>query len=143
VEFRERTNAGEFVRLKQQMDNQFNTLARSYHDNYIEYATTRGDSYRNGYESAQKGLEEIIASLTQQVTENAENIKLAVGKSGAAQYREKQELLNNIGAHIQRQSDRVEQGEMRVPAVSRGKTYTNEYFVVSLLFLAIVGLQFV
>ena len=65
------------------MDNQFNTLARSYHDNYIEYATTGGDSYRNGYESAQKGLEEIIGTLTKQVTENANNIKLAVGKSCA------------------------------------------------------------
>jgi len=143
VEFQERTNAGEFVRLKQQMDNQFNTLARSYHDNYIEYATTGGESYRNGYESAQKGLEEIIASLTKQVNENADNIKLAVGKSGAAQFREKQAILNNIGAYIQQQSDRVEQGKMRLPAVSRGKTYTNEYFVLSLLFLAIVGLQFV
>jgi hypothetical protein len=131
------------VLLKQQMDNQFNTLARSYHDNYIEYATTGGQSYRNGYESAQKGLEDIIASLTRQVTQNTENIKLAVGKSGAAQFREKQALLNNIGAHIRQQSDRVEQGNMRVPAVSYGKTYTNEYFVVSLLFLAIVGLQFV
>lgn len=138
-----RTNAGEFVRLKQQMDNQFNTLARSYHDNYIEYSATGNAKYKTAYEAAQKGLEEIVASLTKQVTTNSQNITDAVGSTGLTRFREKQAFLNTIGAGMNTQADRIKQAEMRLPATPPGKTYTNEYFFLSLLLIAIVGLQIV
>ena len=54
------------------MDNQFDTLSRSYHDNYLQYATTGKESYKTAYESAEKGLKSIIESLSKQVHDNTE-----------------------------------------------------------------------
>jgi hypothetical protein len=49
------------------MDGQFTTLLRSYHDNYIQYALTGGQSYQTAYQAAQQGLDTIIASLQSEV----------------------------------------------------------------------------
>ena len=49
------------------MDSQFNTLVRSYHDNYLEYKTTGKQSYQTAYQSAQQGIETILKTLDDQV----------------------------------------------------------------------------
>ena len=49
------------------MDSQFNTLIRSYHDNYLQYKLTGTDSYKNAYSSAQQGIETILSTLQDSV----------------------------------------------------------------------------
>jgi hypothetical protein len=49
------------------MDSQFNTLVRSYHDNYLEYRTTGKQSYQTAYQSAQQGIDTILKSLNDEV----------------------------------------------------------------------------
>lgn len=56
------------------MDSQFTTLLRSYHDNYIQYALTGGQPYQTAYQSAQQGLDTIIASLQAEVNSQKETI---------------------------------------------------------------------
>jgi hypothetical protein len=56
------------------MDGQFTTLLRSYHDNYIQYALTGGQSYQTAYQSAQQGLDTIIASLQSEVNAQKDTI---------------------------------------------------------------------
>lgn len=56
------------------MDGQFTTLLRSYHDNYIQYALTGGQSYQTAYQSAQQGLDTIIASLQSEVNAQRDTI---------------------------------------------------------------------
>ncbi len=55
------------------MDNQFNTLTRSYYDNYLQYKLTGNPSYKNAYLSAQEGIDNIVSSLEGEVaTQNSQ-----------------------------------------------------------------------
>jgi hypothetical protein len=49
------------------MDSQFNTLVRSYHDNFLEHRVTGEDRYKTSYEGARKGIESILNSLNDDV----------------------------------------------------------------------------
>lgn len=42
------------------MDNQFHTLAKSYIDNYVEYAKTNTPAYKTAYQSAEQGIQSIL-----------------------------------------------------------------------------------
>jgi hypothetical protein len=56
------------------MDSQFTTLTRSYHDNFLQYATTGGAAYQTAYESAKEGLDNIIASMQSEVDSQSDTI---------------------------------------------------------------------
>lgn len=56
------------------MDSQFTTLTRSYHDNFLQYATTGGAAYQTAYESAKEGLDKIISSMQSEVDTQNETI---------------------------------------------------------------------
>ena len=45
------------------MDSQFNSLLRSYSDNYIQFKVTGNSRYQQGYVSAQQGLDSILNQL--------------------------------------------------------------------------------
>lgn len=45
------------------MDSQFNSLLRSYSDNYVQFKVTGNATYQNGYSAAQQGLDSIISQL--------------------------------------------------------------------------------
>jgi F0F1-type ATP synthase membrane subunit b/b' len=123
------------------MDNQFNTLSRSYHDNYIQYKTTGKDSYKNAYESAEKGLQSIIDSLKKQVDGNRKEIKDALGSNAKSLWSEKQQQMTNIGMGIQEQKDRVTAAKMRQPPPPPPFSHQTQYIVLGSMLAAIVLLQ--
>lgn len=125
------------------MDNQFDTLSRSYHDNYIEYKTTGKNSYKTAYESAAKGLQAIIDSLKGQVDANRKEIKDAMGSNAKSLWSEKQEQLTNIGLGIQKQKDRVVAAQMRQPPPPPPFSHQTQYIVLGSMLAAIVILQVV
>lgn len=125
------------------MDNQFDTLSRSYHDNYIEYKTTGKNSYKTAYESAAKGLQAIIDSLKGQVDANRKEIKDAMGSNAKSLWSEKQEQLTNIGLGIQKQKDRVVAAQMRQPLPPPPFSHQTQYIVLGSMLVAIVILQVV
>jgi len=49
------------------MDNQFNTLLKSYHDNYTSFLTNHDENTKHAYQSAKKGIETLLANLQKEV----------------------------------------------------------------------------
>jgi len=123
------------------MDNQFNTLSRSYHDNYLQYATTGKESYKTAYESAEKGLQSILDSLNKQVHDNTTAIKDTLGSNGKSMLAEKQSNLNNIGIGIHNQKDRVTAAKMREPPPPVPFSHQSQYTLIGVLLVTIVLLQ--
>lgn len=80
------------------MDNSFNSLTKSYSDNYIQFKVTGNKRYADGYNAAQQGLDNIISQLENDVNAN----KAAIAdfyKSGVEQ---KMENLRQQNAFLQR-----------------------------------------
>ena len=50
------------------MDSQFNTLVSSYRDNYVQYKVTGNTKFQSAYESAQQGIQTILNSLENEVS---------------------------------------------------------------------------
>lgn len=66
------------------MDSQFNSLLRSYSDNYIQFKVTGNSAYKTGYTAAQQGIDSIISQL--QTTVDSEKQQIAdFYKSGVEQ----------------------------------------------------------
>ena len=126
---------------KQQMDNQFDTLSRSYHDNYLQYATTGKESYKTAYESAEEGLKSIVDSLNKQVHDNSVTINETLGSNAKSMLAEKQSDLNNIGIGIHKQKDRVTAAQMRQPPPPPPVSHQSQYTLIGVLLVTIVILQ--
>jgi hypothetical protein len=125
------------------MDNQFNTLTRSYRDNYLQYALTGNNTYKSAYESAKQGLDSIIQSLTTEVETNSSNLKNAVGTDAVSLFQSKQDGLSSVGTAIHQQKDRVTEAQMRQPPAPPTPSYIPQYLAISGLLGAIVLLQLV
>jgi hypothetical protein len=123
------------------MDNQFDTLSRSYHDNYLQYSTTGKESYKTSYEAAEKGLQSIIDSLSKQVHENTTAINDTLGSNASSDLAAKQDSLNNIGIGIHKQRDRVTAAQMRQPPPPVPFSHQTQYNLIGVLLVTIVLLQ--
>jgi hypothetical protein len=66
------------------MDSQFNSLLRSYSDNYIQFKVTGNSRYQQSYTSAQQGLDSILSQLQTAVDAQKQQIG-AFYKSGIEQ----------------------------------------------------------
>ena len=123
------------------MDSQFNTLAQSYHDNYVQYAVNGDQKYKTAYQQAEQGLKDIIQSLEDQVKETDKNIQDSLGEASMDQYKKKQDLLKNIGIHIHEEQDKLKTAQMRTPIPPPVPSYTSKYITVIALLGVIVVLQ--
>jgi hypothetical protein len=56
------------------MDSQFNTLARSYHDNFLEHRVTGEDRYQTSYEGAKEGIENILKTMNDDVQKKQQEL---------------------------------------------------------------------
>jgi uncharacterized protein YukE len=121
------------------MDSQFNTLSRSYHDNYIQYSVTGVESYKTAYEAAQQGLDTILSTLKSEVDTNTQSLS---GPNAAALFQDKQNSLNSIGEAIRKQKDRVTEAKMRQPPPPTPVSYQNHYTLLVCLLGSIVLIQF-
>jgi len=123
------------------MDSQFNTLAQSYHDNYIQYAVNGDQKYQTAYQQAEQGIKDIIQSLEDQVNSTDKNIQDSLGEASMDQYKKKQDLLKNIGIHIHEEQDKLKTAQMRTPIPAPTPSYTSKYITVIALLGVIVVLQ--
>jgi len=123
------------------MDSQFNTLAQSYHDNYIQYAVNGDQKYKTAYQQAEQGLKDIIQSLEDQVKETDKNIQDSLGEASMDQYKKKQDLLKDIGFYIHEEQDKLKTAQMRTPIPAPTPSYTSKYITVIALLGVIVVLQ--
>lgn len=123
------------------MDSQFDTLSRSYHDNYLQYATTGKESYKSAYESAEKGLQKIIETLRKQIHDNTTAINDTLGSNAQSLLADKQDGLMNIGIGIHKQRDRVTAAQMRQPPPPLPFSHDSQYTLIGVLLVTIVILQ--
>lgn len=124
------------------MDNQFETLSRSYHDNYIQYATTGVKTYKTAYESAEEGLQSIINSLKSKVDTNSQNIKDVVSANAKTLFAEKRAALRSIGLGIHTEKDRVVEAQMRLPPPPPPVSYQTQYIMIVGLLATIALMPF-
>jgi len=95
------------------MDKQFHTLAKSYIDNYVEYAKTGTQSYQTAYQSAEQGIQTILENLQKERPEPV---------------------------HLQEQNDQLKAAEMRQSGGSFLVGHTTQYVTLGLLSAAVIGL---
>ena len=95
------------------MDGQFNTLVRSYHDNYIQYKITGGQSYQNAYLAAQEGIQSILDSLQKQASDQQAQISDFYKSDVEGKIRDTQSDITKYQRKIVRTEDEIEAAKMR------------------------------
>ena len=108
-----------FTKLKI-MDSQFNTLARSYHDNYVQYKITGSQSNQNAYMAAETGIKNILNSLQQQVDEQKSEISNFYNSDVEDKLRDTRTGITKYQKKIVRTEDEIEAAKLRgeAPPVS-------------------------
>jgi hypothetical protein len=124
------------------MDNQFNTLSRSYSDNYVQYSLTGVKSYKTAYESAYKGLQDVIVAKQAEVDEEKKNIDSALGADAVSLFHSNQAGLGSLTQGIHDSRDRVKAAEMRIPAPAPKPDYTDKYITLMALLGGLAIVQF-
>lgn len=95
------------------MDSQFNTLIKSYHDNYLQYKVSGAQTDQNAYLAAQQGIENILNSLQQQVTAQTAQISNFYKSGTEEKLRQTQSDLRKAEKNIRRGQDELEAAKMR------------------------------
>ena len=122
------------------MDNQFNTLTRSYHDNFLRYKLTGNPSYKQAYESAQQGLDQIVQSLQQQNTEQKKSISSFYNEDVEGRLRDLRSQTKDTERKIVSENDQVIAAEMRSKAVSGESSNTIYYVLGGIAVLGVVAM---
>lgn len=124
------------------MDNQFNTLTRSYHDNFLQYKLTGNPSYKQAYESAQQGLDQIVQSLQQQNTDQKKSISNFYNEDVEGRLRDLRSQTRDTERKIVSENDQVIAAEMRSKAVSGEPSNTVYYVLGGVAILGVVVMAF-
>lgn len=124
------------------MESQFNTLSRSYSDNYIQFKVTGNKRYSDAYNAAQQGLENIISQLETDVGATKQSIS-DFYKSGVEQKMENLRQQNSfLGRGLMAEKDEAtaafmrQSGSSSIPVVQ-----TWQYIALGVLGVTAVGLS--
>lgn len=127
------------------MDGQFNTLVRSYHDNYIQYKITGGQAYQNSYMSAQQGIQTILDSLQQQVDAQKSQISDFYKSDVEEKLRDTQSDITKYQKKIVTTEDSIEAAKIRsqssLPSGSIQAPLMGQYIALSILGVVAFGLM--
>ena len=127
------------------MDGQFNTLVRSYHDNYIQYKLTGGQSYQNAYMSAQEGIQTILDSLQKQASDQQAQISDFYKSDVEGKIRDTQSDITKYQKKIVRTEDEIEAAKMRsetpLPSPPIQTPLMSQYIALSILGVLALGLM--
>jgi hypothetical protein len=128
------------------MDNQFNTLLRSYHDNFLQHKLTGNPSYQQSYTAAQEGLDKIIDSLQSEVDSQSSQISEFYKSDVEEKMRETESQTRDTQRKIIKERDRIEAAKMRAQGlqVSASSTdMTSRYIAAGVLGAIALVLSFV
>jgi hypothetical protein len=124
------------------MESQFNTLSRSYSDNYIQFKVTGNKRYSDAYNAAQQGLENIVSQLETDVSATKQSIA-DFYKSGVEQKMENLRQQNSfLGRGLMAEKDEAIAATMRqtgsssIPAIQ-----TWQYIALGVLGVSALGLS--
>lgn len=124
------------------MDNQFTTLIKSYHDNYLQYKVSGSQTDQNAYLAAQKGIESILSSLQQQVTAQTAKISNFYKSDTEEKLRQTQSDLRKAEKTIKHGQDELEAAKMRtdLPQTSPPAQMPMMWQYITLATLGVVSL---
>jgi len=125
------------------MDNQFNTLMRSYHDNYLQYKLTGDQKYQTAYQAAEKGLDAIILAKNQAVQSDAQNIQNALGVDSESKMKDIKSQAIHLGQGLVDEHDAKESEKLSLatPAPTPVQPVF-QYIAIGVLLAKITGLSF-
>ena len=127
------------------MDGQFNTLVRSYHDNYIQYKINGAQASQNAYLSAQQGIQTILDSLQQQVDAQKSQISDFYKSDVEEKLRDTQSDITKYQKKIVTTEDSIEAAKIRsqssLPSASIQTPLMGQYIALSILGVVALGLM--
>jgi hypothetical protein len=122
------------------MDSQFNTLIRSYHDNFLQYKLTGDSGYENSYKSAQQGIEAILSSLRSEVQGQDSEISSFYSDDVEGRLRELKSDTRAARASLLEDKDKAEAAQMRGTPVEE-QSLTTRYVALGVLGAIAVALS--
>ena len=124
------------------MDNQFNTLMRSYHDNYLQYKLTGDQKYQTAYQAAEKGLDSIILSKNQTVQSDSQNIQNTIGADSENKMKDLKSQSIHLGQGLIDEHDAETAAEMRLSRPNQvAPQPVFQYVAIGIMLVTIVGLS--
>jgi hypothetical protein len=125
------------------MDNQFNTLMRSYHDNYLQYKLTGDQKYQRAYEAAEKGLDSIILAKNQAVQSDAQNIQNTLGSDSENKMKDTKSQAVHLGQSLVDEHDAEEAEKLRLATPAPAPVQPIfQYVAIGVMLATIAGLSF-
>lgn len=119
------------------MNNQFNTLIQSYHDNFLSYKITGNSSYQNAYQTAQQGIETIINNLESQNGEQQKVISSFYDEKHEEKLRELGADAKNAKRRVIEEHDKLTASEIRSKELTPSINY-NYYILGTLIIVSLV-----
>ena len=119
------------------MNNQFNTLIQSYHDNFLNYKITGNSSYQNAYQSAQQGIETILNNLESQNGEQQKIISSFYDEKHEEKLREIGADAKNAKRRVVEEHDKLTAAEIRSKELAPPTNY-NYYILGALVIVSLV-----
>jgi hypothetical protein len=120
------------------MNNQFNTLIQSYHDNFLQYKITGNSSYQSAYQSAQQTIDGIINNLESQNTEQRQKISSFYDENHEEKLREIAADERNAQRRVIEEHDKLTASEMRNVELTPPSTNYLYYITGALIVMALM-----
>ena len=126
------------------MDTQFNTLVRSYHDNFLQYRLTGNPSYQSSYSAAEQGIQTILDSLQTQVQSQKSDMSEFYKEDVEQRLKEVQSQSRDAQRKFVSEKDQLEASKLRsqtVPTTSYSDPMTSRYLAVGVIGVTVLALM--
>lgn len=126
------------------MDTQFNTLVRSYHDNFLQYRLTGNPSYQSSYSAAEQGIQTILDSLQTQVQSQKSDMSEFYKEDVENRLKEVQSQSRDAQRKFVSERDQLEASKLRaqtVPTTSYSDPMTSRYLAVGIIGVTVLALM--
>jgi hypothetical protein len=134
--------------MLQMADNQFNTLVRSYRDNYIQHRVTGDMKFQKSYSGAEKGIQNIICGLQKKVDDQTKSIDTLYSSKlddSVKKLQGEQETLQYgiVKEHDLKKAAEERQSELSTTMPTPAPSMTGYYITIGALVIAIAVSQLV
>jgi paraquat-inducible protein B len=119
------------------MDSQFNTLTRSYHDNFLQYRLTGTMSYKQAYTHAKTDIERVLKELEDKQYKTQKEISDFYGQDVEGNIRNSQSQKEQAQRKLVSGNDQLVSAEMRMPSSLQAQvsnpSMTNYYIALGVM----------
>jgi hypothetical protein len=126
------------------MDSQYTSLARSYHDNYVQYKVTGNTKYKTGFEAAKQGLDTLVGQLQDQVSTQNKKMEEFYKSGVESKLIDLEQENRKLQRGILSEKDQIKAAEMRSAgaAISPNAISTWQYITLGVVGASVLVLSF-